>query len=92
MNNKGFNWFFPVMILALILFFGTSIFMSANKKEISEEKFITMLQEGKVQDVKVFRDNYTADIFLNKKTSKEKLLSIVEYFGKPRAKPKGNAT
>ncbi len=71
MNNKGFNWFFPVMILALILFFGTSIFMSANKKEISEEKFITMLQEGKVQDVKVFRDNYTADIFLNKNAKNE---------------------
>ena len=71
MNNKGFNWFFPVIIMGLILFFVSNVFMSSDKEEISEEKFFTYLQQAKVQDVMVFRDNYTADIFLTQTAKAE---------------------
>lgn len=73
MNNKGFNWFFPVIIMGLILFFLSNVFMSSNKEEISEDKFFTYLQQEKVQDVMIYRDNYTADIFLTK-TAKTELV------------------
>ena len=71
MNNKGFNWFFPVVVMALVLLFGTNIFMSSDKAEISEEKFFTLLQQEKVQDVMVYRDNFTADIFLTQNAKNE---------------------
>ena len=71
MNNKGFNWFFPVIIMGLILFFVSNVFMSSNKEEISEEKFFTLLQQEKIEDVMIYRDNYTADIFLTKAAKTE---------------------
>lgn len=64
MNNKGFNWFFPIAILALFLFFGKDMFFSEPTNKISEDEFITLMQDGKVQSIKVYRDNYTADVFL----------------------------
>ncbi len=73
MNNKGFNWFFPVIIMGLILFFLSNVFISSNKEEISEDKFFTYLQQEKIQDVMIYRDNYTADIFLTK-TAKTELV------------------
>ena len=33
MNNKGFNWFFPIAILGVILFFGSNMFSDAGKNE-----------------------------------------------------------
>lgn len=71
MNNKGFNWFFPVIIMGLILFFVSNIFMASNKEEISEDKFFTYLEQEKVQDVMVYRDNFTADIFLTQNAKSE---------------------
>ena len=64
MNNKGFNWFFPITILALFLFFGKDMFFSEPTAKISEEEFITLLKDGKVQSIKIYRDNYSADVFL----------------------------
>lgn len=71
MKNKGFNWFFPVIIMGLILFFASNVFMASNKEDISEEKFFTYLQQEKVQDVMVYRDNFSADIFLTPDAKKE---------------------
>lgn len=71
MNNKGFNWFFPVLVMGLVLYFGTNIFMSSDKTEISEDKFFTLLQQEKVQDIKVYRDNFTADVFLTQTAKNE---------------------
>ena len=71
MNNKGFNWFFPVIIMGLILFFASNVFMASSKEDISEEKFFNYLTQEKIQDVKVYRDNFTADIFLTPNAKKE---------------------
>lgn len=64
MNNKGFNWFFPIAIMGFLLFFGRGLFMPSNTAEITEEEFFTMMKEGKVQNIKAYRDNFTADVFL----------------------------
>lgn len=64
MNNKGFNWFFPIAILAFLLFFGRGLFMPSSSSEITEEQFFDMMKEGKVQNIKAYRDNFTADVFL----------------------------
>lgn len=64
MNNKGFNWFFPIAIMAFLLFFGRGLFMPSTGSEITEEQFFDMMKEGKVQNIKAYRDNFTADVFL----------------------------
>ena len=64
MNNKGFNWFFPIAIMAFLLFFGRGLFMPSTSSEITEEQFFDMMKEGKVQNIKAYRDNFTADVFL----------------------------
>lgn len=64
MNNKGFNWFFPIAIIMILLYFGSGFFLPNSTKEITEDDFFVMLKEGKVENVKAFRDNYTADVFL----------------------------
>ena len=64
MNNKGFNWFFPLAIMAFLLFFGRGLFMPSATSEITEEQFFDMMKEGKVQNIKAYRDNFTADVFL----------------------------
>ncbi len=65
MNNKGFNWFFPITIIALILLFGSNFLFKPSQNEIGEEKFLTLLKSGDVQNVMIYRDNYKADVFLN---------------------------
>lgn len=64
MKNKGFNWFFPITIIALILLFGSNFLFSPSTKEIKEDKFFTLLEEGKIQNLMVYRDSYTAEVFL----------------------------
>lgn len=66
MNNKGFNWFFPIMLIALILLFGGNFLFSPNQDKIDETKFFSLLKEGKVEKVMIYRDTYIADVFLNK--------------------------
>ncbi|RCU43414.1 ATP-dependent zinc metalloprotease FtsH [Chryseobacterium lacus] len=71
MNNKGFNWFFPIAIMGIILYFAMGFFGSSDIQEITEEEYFTLMQEGKVQNVKAYRDNYTADVFLTATAKKE---------------------
>lgn len=71
MNNKGFNWFFPIAIIAMLLFLGSSLFGGSSSADISEDKFYKLMAEGKVQNVKIFRDNYTADVYLTQAAKNE---------------------
>ncbi len=65
MNNKGFNWFFPITIIVLLLLFFQPMFSGseANAK-IDEEQFYQLVQAGKVQEVMVYKDTEKADVFL----------------------------
>ena len=71
MNNKGFNWFFPIAIIAMFLFLGSSLFGGSASADISEDKFYKLMAEGKVQNVKIFRDNYSADVYLTQAAKNE---------------------
>lgn len=65
MNNKGFNWFFPIAIVAMLLFFfGGGIFGGTPMATIDEEGFYNLVKEGKVQNVVVYTDSKDADVFL----------------------------
>ncbi|SFI25340.1 ATP-dependent zinc metalloprotease FtsH [Halpernia frigidisoli] len=63
-NNKGFNWFFPIAIVVMLLIFGSKFFGGETSKPMDEQEFYTLVEQGKVQDVMVFRDNFTAEVFL----------------------------
>lgn len=79
MNNKGFNWFFPIVIIALLLFFGSNFLGGDTAKSIDEDGFFREMQAGKVQNIIIYKDIEKADVFLTKeaksamvaKTSKE---------------------
>ncbi len=64
MNNKGFNWFFPIAIFALILIFMPGLWDSGSSETVSEDEFFTEMKEGKVQSVIVYTDVDKADVFL----------------------------
>lgn len=66
MNNKGFNWFFPIVIGVLLLFFAPNFFGANEGKTIDEEDFYSLVQSGKVQEVMVYKDNGKADVYLTK--------------------------
>lgn len=66
MNNKGFNWFFPIAIIALLLFFGSNFLGGDGAKSIDEDGFFTELQAGKVQNIIIYKDTEKADVFLTK--------------------------
>jgi len=66
MNNKGFNWFFPIAIIALLLFFIPNFFGDNNAKSIDEDSFFQIMQAGKVQNVEIYKDTEKADVFLTK--------------------------
>lgn len=63
-NNKGFNWFFPIAIVVMLLIFGSNFFGGDEIKPIDEQEFYSLVEQGKVQDVMVYRDNFKADVFL----------------------------
>ena len=46
MNNKGFNWFFPIVIIALLLFFGSNFLGGDTAKSIDEDGFFREMQAG----------------------------------------------
>lgn len=64
MNNKGFNWFFPIAIIALLLFFIPNFFGDNSAKSIDEDEFFKIMQSGKVQNVIIYKDTEKADVFL----------------------------
>lgn len=66
MNNKGFNWFFPIAIAAILLFFFSNFFSDSSGKPISEEEFFTQMQQGKVQEIMIYKDTEKIDVFLTK--------------------------
>ncbi|CEJ68214.1 ATP-dependent zinc metalloprotease FtsH [Chryseobacterium oranimense G311] len=66
MNNKGFNWFFPIAIVALLLFFGSNFLGGDSAKSIDEDAFFREMQAGKVQNVIIYKDTEKADVFLTK--------------------------
>ncbi|MCS3532507.1 ATP-dependent zinc metalloprotease FtsH [Chryseobacterium sp. JUb7] len=64
MNNKGFNWFFPIAIIALLLFFGSNFLGGESAKSIDEDGFFREMQSGKVQNIIIYKDTEKADVFL----------------------------
>ena len=64
MNNKGFNWFFPIAIVSLLLLFGSNFFGGDNSSKITEESFFALVNEGKVEKVTAYRDTNEAEIYL----------------------------
>ncbi|UHO38070.1 ATP-dependent zinc metalloprotease FtsH [Chryseobacterium capnotolerans] len=66
MNNKGFNWFFPIAIIALLLFFGSNFLGGDTAKTIDEDGFFREMQAGKVQNIIIYKDIEKADVFLTK--------------------------
>lgn len=66
MNNKGFNWFFPIIIIALLLFVGSNFLGGDGAKSIDEDGFFREMQAGKVQNIIIYKDTEKADVFLTK--------------------------
>lgn len=72
MNNKGFNWFFPVAIIALILFFFSNFFGgNSASKTINEEEYFSLMKQGKVQSIIIYKDIEKADVFLTQTAKNE---------------------
>ena len=72
MNNKGgFNWFYLVILIALGVLFYPMLGSSSSAKPIDEDTFFGLMQEGKVKEIKVFRDTHKADIFLTSDARKK---------------------
>ncbi len=71
MNNKGFNWFFPIAIIALLFFFMKPLFGSSEGKSVDEDEFYHMVQVGKVKEIIVYKDTDKADVFLTPEARKE---------------------
>lgn len=66
MNNKGFNWFFPIIIIALLLFVGSNFLGGDGAKSMDEDGFFREMQAGKVQNIIIYKDTEKADVFLTK--------------------------
>ena len=74
--NKGFNWFYVVILIALGMLFYPMLSSSSTVKSIDEDTFFGLMQQGKIKEIKVYRDTHKADIFLTsearKKTEEQK--------------------
>ncbi|AYO58646.1 peptidase M41 [Chryseobacterium sp. 6424] len=70
-KNKGFNWFFPILITAILLIFFTNMNSSSSSNTLDEEGFYQLLRQGKVQDVLIYKDTEKADVFLTKTAKTE---------------------
>lgn len=71
MNNKGFNWFIPVLLGLILLIFLPGLLGDSMVKKIDEKEFYTLVQQGKVNEVLVYKDNSKVDIYLTKSTKAE---------------------
>ncbi|WHF50893.1 ATP-dependent zinc metalloprotease FtsH [Chryseobacterium gotjawalense] len=69
-NNKGFNWFFPIAIIAILLFFFSNMNGDSSANSLDEEGFYTLMAEGKVQNVLIYKDTEKADVFLTPEAKK----------------------
>lgn len=81
-NKKGFNWFIPIMIGVILLFIVPGMMGNSGGKTIDENDFYKLVQNGKVEEVMVYRDTYKADVFLNKAAKAE-----VQKQNKPESNP-----
>ena len=70
-NNKGFNWFFPIVITAVLLIFFTNMNSDSNSNTLDEEGFYQLLQQGKIDNVLIYKDTEKADVFLTKAAKTE---------------------
>ena len=70
-NNKGFNWFFPIAIAAILLFFFSSMNGDSNSNTIDEEGFYKLMEQGKVDNVLIYKDTEKADVFLTQAAKTE---------------------
>jgi cell division protease FtsH len=67
MNNKGFNWFFPIALAAILFFFfGKSFMGQGDTKTITEDSLYTLMKSGKVKEIVTYTDAQEADVFLTK--------------------------
>jgi len=71
MNNKGFNWFIPVLLGLILLIFLPGLLGDSMVKNIDEKEFYTLVQKGKVGEVMVYNDNHKADVYLTKAAKAE---------------------
>ena len=70
-NNKGFNWFFPIALIAILFFFFSNMNGDGKSNTIDEEDFYKLMVEGKVKDVLIYKDTEKADVFLTKAANAE---------------------
>ena len=71
MNNKGFNWFIPVLLGIILLIFLPGLLGDSMVKNIEEKEFYGLVQQGKVSEVMVYRDSFKADVYLTKEAKSE---------------------
>ncbi len=71
MNNKGFNWFIPVILGLILLIFLPGLLGDSMVKNIDEKEFYNLVEKGKVGEVMVFKDNSKADVYLTKEAKTE---------------------
>ena len=71
MNNKGFNWFIPVLLGIILLIFLPGLLGDSMVKNIDEKEFYGLVQQGKVNEVIVYRDSFKADVYLTKEAKSE---------------------
>lgn len=71
MNNKGFNWFIPVILGLILLIFLPGLLGDSMVKNIDEKEFYDYVEKGKVGEVMVYRDNFKADVYLTKAAKAE---------------------
>ena len=69
--NKGFNWFYVVILIALGMLFYPMLNSSSSVKPIDEDTFFGLMQQGKIKEIKVYRDTHRADIFLTSEARKK---------------------
>ena len=62
MNNKGFNWFIPVILGLILLIFLPVLHRVSMVINMVEKEFYNLVEKGKVGEVMVYRDNYKADV------------------------------
>lgn len=70
-KNKGFNWFFPILIAAIVLMFFTNMNSGNSANTLDEEGFYQLLKQGKVKDVLIYKDTEQADVFLTRAAKTE---------------------
>ncbi|MBN9336343.1 MAG: ATP-dependent zinc metalloprotease FtsH [Chryseobacterium sp.] len=71
MNNKGFNWFIPILLGLILLIFLPGLLGDSMVKNIDEKEFYGLVQQGKVNEVMVYRDSFKADVYLTKEAKAE---------------------